>query len=212
MKEAYEEIAKIFDESRTRPWKEILDLLKFAPLDRVLDVGCGCGANSLYIIDVLKPRHYIGIDVAVNMLRKLRQIRDVDVLAGDVRHLPLRDRCISSIACVATLHHVLTREDRVRAIREMIRTLRRGGTILITVWAREVLQHLHNYVQDGDIVLIPWSWKLDGKKVMRPYHLYTHKELIEEILDTDHRTRILVYGPYRRGRLLNYVVLLKKCE
>ncbi len=207
VKEAFEEIAKVFTESRQEPWKEILTLIEHSQ-GPVLDAGCGCGANAVYIAKISK-QNYVGLDITINMLKKLRQIIDVDTVAGDLTRLPFRDSSFRVVTCIATLHHVAAREERIRAIKEIVRVLKKGGQALITVWSRSVIKNLRDYIDKGEIVLIPWSWRLN-KKIYRVYHLYTDKELIEEVDEATHRIKIVVYGRYIRKRFENYITLLQK--
>jgi len=52
-------------------------------------------------------------------------------------NLPYRDESFDAALSVAVIHHLATRDRRVRALRELARILRVGGRILITVWAKE---------------------------------------------------------------------------
>ena len=59
------------------------------------------------------------------------------VLICDALNLPYRDESFDAALSVAVIHHLATRDRRVRVLRELARILRVGGRILITVWAKE---------------------------------------------------------------------------
>lgn len=59
------------------------------------------------------------------------------MLICDTLNLPYRDESFDAALSIAVIHHLATRDRRVRALRELARILRVGGRILITVWAKE---------------------------------------------------------------------------
>ncbi len=59
------------------------------------------------------------------------------MLVCDALRLPYRDESFDAALSVAVLHHLATRDRRVRVLRELARVLRVGGRVLITVWAKE---------------------------------------------------------------------------
>ena len=56
---------------------------------------------------------------------------------SDILSIPCRDEYFDYIICIAVLHHLSTEERRIKAINEIIRTLKTGGKALVTVWAKE---------------------------------------------------------------------------
>lgn len=99
-----------------------------------LDVGCGTGALSGSIVARCNPRSLIAIDFSDGFVAKARQtVPDprADFRVGDAQALPLeadsRDIVVSALA----LNFV---PDRVKALREMKRVARPGGTIAFYVW------------------------------------------------------------------------------
>lgn len=99
-----------------------------------LDVGCGTGALSGSVIARCNPRSLIAIDFSDGFVAKARQtVPDprADFRVGDAQALPLdtdsRDVVVSALA----LNFV---PDRVKALREMKRVARPGGTIAFYVW------------------------------------------------------------------------------
>ncbi len=61
----------------------------------------------------------------------------LQILYCDNLHLPFRDSSLDAVLSVAVIHHIVTVERRVRAIREIARTLKVGGRVMISVWAME---------------------------------------------------------------------------
>ncbi len=119
---------------------------KHGPL-RILDVGCGTGANLAAF------RRYgsaIGIDFSQEAL-KLCSRREVDgVCMAEVEKLPFPDHTFDVITALDLLEH--TDEDLV-ALREMQRVCKPGGLLIVIVpaygflWSEhdEALKHRRRY-------------------------------------------------------------------
>lgn len=92
----------------------------------VIDLGCGPGqAGELLAAAGVVP---VGLDLSPGMLALTRQRR---AAAGDLRALPLRDRCAAAGLALYCLQH-LPRADLVSALREIRRTLVAGGALLMS--------------------------------------------------------------------------------
>ena len=56
-----------------------------------------------------------------------------EALGCDILHLPYRTGSCDVALCVAVLHHLSTEEHRLRAMAELARIVRPGGTIFVQV-------------------------------------------------------------------------------
>jgi len=104
--------------------------------ERVLDAGAGEGRHVRYFPDA----RYCGVDLAVG--DATWNYRCLDAIA-DLSALPFRDGTFAACINIVTLEHV--REPH-RVLRELARTLRSGGRLLLVVpheW--EVHQAPHDY-------------------------------------------------------------------
>ncbi len=208
VKESFDKISKIFNKSRRDEWYEILRLIP-DNVDKIVDVGCGCGANALAISRKCR-RQYVGIDISLEMLKQLKNLLNndsrLDIVNSDIRYLPLRNSICDIATCIATLHHIPTREWRIESIRELVRISR--NAVLITVWRVENVEKLRCLkLRDNDYIVY-WSWSLD-RKVERFYHMYSKLEIIEEIEHVkSNKLRIIIYFPYIRRGYLNDVVMI----
>lgn len=100
---------------------------------KVLDAGCGRGfyLQALSHFSFVKEIH--GVDIVDDYLEKARSIsRDkrVTVKKTSLYSLPYPDNYFDLIICSEVLEHL--KDDR-KALYEMNRVLRRGGTLIVTV-------------------------------------------------------------------------------
>jgi len=93
---------------------------------RVLDVGCGTGAASLYADGAA----YFGIDLSVPLVRQGRQERGLALAAADVTRLPFADGSFDRLLCMGVLHHLSAAEVQA-ALAEMVRVLEPGGEVAL---------------------------------------------------------------------------------
>ena len=99
-----------------------------------LDVGCGTGALSAAVLDRAAPRSLVAIDPSEGFLRKAREsVRGnaVQLLVGDAQSLPLASDSRDVVVSGLVLNFVA---DRIRALTEMKRVARSGGTVAFYVW------------------------------------------------------------------------------
>jgi ubiquinone/menaquinone biosynthesis C-methylase UbiE len=98
---------------------------------RVLDVGCGPGVMAAEIAK--RGCKFWGVDPSLNMLeigrRRFLGNSRVHFLQGEATRLTFPDSSFDAVLCMGVIDAV---GDRRRAIREMLRVLRPGGTLLIT--------------------------------------------------------------------------------
>ena len=99
-----------------------------------LEVGCGTGALSAAILDRCRPNSLISIDPSEGFLSKARTNvpdRRADFQVGDARALTLEDRSRDIAVSALVLNFV---PDRQKALAEMKRVVRPGGTVAFYVW------------------------------------------------------------------------------
>ncbi|XP_072248246.1 probable tRNA methyltransferase 9B isoform X1 [Leuresthes tenuis] len=145
----YEKIAPYFNDSRYKAWPKVQQfLLDLPPGSIVADIGCGNGKYLHINQDVFK----LGCDVC-RPLVDFAWSQGHEVQMCDGLHLPYRDRCFDAVLSIAVIHHLSTKERRIRAIKEMARTLRVGGRIMIYVWAME--QKRRKFEKQD--IFVPWN-------------------------------------------------------
>lgn len=119
-----------------------------SPSSRVLDVGCGTGAN----FEVLGPFGIVlGVDRSWTALQFAAARRDSVLSQADALHLPFRTNTFDVVTGLDLLEHL---PDDSAALQEMRRVLKPGGALLLTVpayrslWSEhdEALSHLRRYV------------------------------------------------------------------
>lgn len=116
------------------PARHLLSLLHLAPGSRMLDVGTGTGAVAALAAEAVGPAGLVvGLDPAVEMLRRCGDRHGVKVVAGELPWLPHPDASFDAVTAAFVVTHV---PDYVRALRAMVAVLRPGGRLAIAVWAR----------------------------------------------------------------------------
>ena len=152
------------------PWLYEAAEFRHHPGERVLEIGCGTGADLLQF-----AKHgaiATGIDVTPGHLKLARERigNTAEVLSADATDLPFEDASFDYVYSHGVLHHV----DRPRrAVEEIFRVLRPGGRFNVHVYAFWSISHLHYRLRFGR------DWKLAVENSTDPVHLdlYTGSEL-----------------------------------
>ncbi len=189
--EDYSAIAEDWYHSRQgKFWPDILFFQQYVKTgDKVLDVGCGNGRFLAVLED--KDIDCTGLDNCQPLLDIARaRFKDkAKFVQGDVLNLPFADGQFGVVVCIAVLHHIPSRELRMKALSELKRVLKSDGTLILAVWdiynrqyAKIVLKYFLLKIfgqqpMDFKDVLIPFN-----HKVNRYLHGFTpgeFKKLVE---------------------------------
>jgi SAM-dependent methyltransferase len=97
---------------------------------RLLDVGCGAGLLSL--LASLRGAQVTALDASPALLEIARQrLPRANVREGDLEALPFVDASFDAVVAVNSLFFA---DDMGVALREIIRVVRPGGRVVVTVW------------------------------------------------------------------------------
>ncbi|MYM30919.1 methyltransferase domain-containing protein [Duganella sp. CY15W] len=142
-----------------------LELIKIAPL-RVLDAGCGAGADLPLLQKMYPAAHILGLDAAEAMLRaaqgpgakssSLNQLLSkllpsksgVDLLCGDFAELPLGPNALDLVWSNLALHWH-PQPDRVFA--EWRRVLRVNSLLMFSCFGPDTLREVRNAFAEADL-------------------------------------------------------------
>ncbi|XP_051134585.1 tRNA (carboxymethyluridine(34)-5-O)-methyltransferase isoform X2 [Andrographis paniculata] len=129
----YDAIAPHFSSTRFAKWPKVQGFLNSLPTGSlILDAGCG---NGKYL--GLNPNcYFVGCDIS-SALISICADKGHEVLVADAVNLPYRTGYGDASISIAVLHHLSTESRRKKAVEELIRVVKTGGLVLITVWARE---------------------------------------------------------------------------
>jgi len=181
-------IAKSFDKTRTKPWDFVLDYIKNLD-ENIITADLGCG-NGRHLIPLSKKSKLAyGIDFSEELLKivedKLnkKNIKNVKLLKSNLEKIKLKDNTFDSIIFIASLHNIKGKENRIKALKEVKRLLKKDKTALISVWSieQEKFKDLIKNNEDKEIGDVEIFWRQDGFNIPRFYHLYSKEEFIEDI-------------------------------
>lgn len=104
--------------------------LALRPGMRVLDAGCGVGANLACLADVVAPGGLaLGFDLATAHVRAAHHAAPQALaLQADLQHVPLRPGVFDLIWCTSTINHL---RDPVAGLGVLAPLLRRGGRLAL---------------------------------------------------------------------------------
>jgi alkylated DNA repair protein alkB family protein 8 len=133
----YNTIAPEFSRTRGTFWPELAFVRDLIPEEsRLLDIGCGNG-RFLGTLEG-KAVSYTGIDFSEGLVgvahARYRERPQTEFVVGDALALPFRDDSFDNTVSFAVLHHIPSREYRVRFLREAARVTKPGGFIILTAW------------------------------------------------------------------------------
>ena len=107
----------------------LLDLIKPKPGDLILDAGCGTGVFTLDLLHFGCP--IIGIDLSMPMLLRAKQKAHgypFRIVRADLLNLPFSANSFDKVISVTALEFI---EDGRRAIEELFRVTKRGGSLVV---------------------------------------------------------------------------------
>ena len=131
----YRYLSRVYDRINPFIWTaemraEAIDLADIAPTDRVLDVGCGTGYATEALLEEAATVH--ALDQSVHQLdqafAKFGKRGPVRFYRGDAERLPFQDDAFDVVWSSGSIEYW---PDPVRALSELRRVARPGGTVLV---------------------------------------------------------------------------------
>lgn len=99
---------------------------------RILDIGCGWGRIAE---DLVSRRHVkiSGIDVSQHFVKlyNRRMKGKGKAVVGDMRMLPFKNATFGFVYCIVSLMYIFSFRDQKRAVLEMLRVLKKDGTLVL---------------------------------------------------------------------------------
>jgi len=118
----------------------VLEAAQLRPGMRVLDLASGVGDPSLFVAEAVGPSgHVVATDLGPGMiglaeeLARARGLRNIEFRVANVEALPFPDESFDVITC---RFGVMFFPDQLKAFRECLRVLKRGGRVAFVVWGR----------------------------------------------------------------------------
>lgn len=121
------------EDSGTRLFLVESAALKPTEKPRVLDICCGTGAVLLAFDGGHPQGTFVGCDFSYGMLtaaRRKNPFGQATFIQGNATSLPFADNIFHAVSCSHALYE-LKGEDRVKALHEMKRVVRKDGVVLI---------------------------------------------------------------------------------
>ncbi|WP_058367485.1 class I SAM-dependent methyltransferase [Haloparvum sedimenti] len=184
----YDRIAAHFAKTREYAWPEVESFLDGRRADRALDVGCGNGRHTELL--AARADTAVGVDVSRELLREAvaratERGFDAAFVHGDAAALPFADRSFGVATYVATLHHLPSREARVRSLDEIARVLAPGGAALVSAWSTAHDRFAEAAPAGADAeagfdTTVDWTLP-GGETVPRFYHIYAPAEFEADV-------------------------------
>lgn len=131
--------------------KYVLDILKTLDNPKIIDVGAGTGKYSIYLND-------LGYDVTAvelvkhNLMTLKSKNKNIKSYLGNATNLSkFSDNSFDMVLLFGPLYHLITTEEKLKALKEAKRIVKNGGYILISYYMNEYAIITHGF-KDNNIL------------------------------------------------------------
>ncbi|HHT9118146.1 MAG TPA: methyltransferase domain-containing protein, partial [Candidatus Hypogeohydataceae bacterium YC38] len=149
----------------------VFELLRPAPGERILEVGCGSGRDMILFSS--KGARYVGLDYDYKIVgvakKKLVKEKGMGTLTvADATELPFKDCSFDKVSCSEVLEHI---PEYKKALKEINRVLRPGGKATLTLPNRHSFKGLARWYRS-------LMYRVFNRSDLHPYDEWkTRKEL-----------------------------------
>jgi SAM-dependent methyltransferase len=171
----YNSIADNYSRVREKDWKEFGFLFEkyLSSADKVLDLGCGNGR----FYPALRNADYLGIDVSSELIKIAKKnYPEARFEVSSIESIP--DKSFDKIYSLAVLHHIPSRKLRLKFLKEIKRSLKDEGYLILTVWNLKEKMKKRGFLDwlrlDKGDVFLPWYGSKDTY-----FHCFNLEELIQ---------------------------------
>lgn len=159
-----------------------------------LDLGSGSGRH----LQKIDGKYFLQ-DISREMLKLAGEKAEVlgvnyETIHSPMEIIPKGDEFFDYAICISALHCVQSEENRLKAINELYRVLKKGGKAYIGVWNKESKRFKK---KKGPEQLIGWTDKGD-----RYYYLYTEDEVHKQFINAGFK----IVSIHNSEMMINFVV------
>jgi len=130
----------------------VLDLMRLAATDNVLDAGCGAGWLSRLLAEQVPEGRVVGMDISDEMVRHARRncadVGNAMFIVGGVDEIPWEPGFFTQVISVESAYYW---PEPGRGIREIFRVLREGGSAWILINYYRDNPHCHQWARHYQI-------------------------------------------------------------
>lgn len=121
-------VEKLYENEKDYHWAEDAWIMQNLKQNcKILEIGCGTGGLLLNISQHMKNMQLYGVDIKKSVAIK----RIASLIVSDVKHLSLKSRSVDVIICRDLLHHLYGKRNAHKALQEIHRALRQGGSFIL---------------------------------------------------------------------------------
>ena len=124
----------------------VLDRMRLAPEDNVLDLGCGAGWLARLIAEQLPEGRVVGIDVSDEMIRRARRnnsgLENTMFVVGEAEEIPWDANFFTRVISIEAAYYW---PNPQAALREIYRVLREGGSAWLLINYYRDNAHAHQW-------------------------------------------------------------------
>ena len=152
----------LLEQLLAEPGRECMNLLPLTPAMQILDVGCGCGNQTLELAARLDASStVIGVDISEPMLGLARELKaandnalsaEVQFALGDASE-PLFDE--ASFDAIYSRFGVMFFEEPVAAFSALRNSLKPGGKLGFVCWREPKLNPFFNAPMEAALTVLP---------------------------------------------------------
>ena len=168
---------------------------------RVLELGCG---NGKTLAAVARAELSVGLDHSFNALRRCPPGK-ASLVRGDVLGLPFQDGSFDTVLLFHVLEHLLE-EERVAAVKEVIRVLGPGGLVSVRSFSVRDMRYgkgtevEKDTFRRGNSIIYHYFEPDEVRSLMRPLEEIDLREVAVEKRYVKKAVRAELVATFRNGR------------
>jgi len=156
-----------------------LSLFKEHGTQKILDLGCGAGRNSIYLAK--EGFDVVGADISRSALKKTKAwsrtegTQNVAILQASMAQLPFIKHAFHAVVSVSVIHHAL-KKDIHETMREIRRTLKDDGMFIANLLStKDYRRGLGEKLENGTFRTLE---EFEEKQFHEVHHFFSKKEIL----------------------------------